>query len=189
MDYHKNESFNDRYLVLVVSNVCSPFLPYSSNSVYVHCFPFCVAFQIQFKLPLVKLIIVTDLFDHDNTNSISSPKYDHINSIMHHIQLTCSYYDSRVTFKASANRCLVYTREAMFSFIGSEEWRPELVRIINSIFHLYLIIYIESTRRSSVSRPLKTFSEPNRPADWFSTKNCALQYQDLLEKIESEMPK
>ncbi|RWS11201.1 bromodomain-containing protein 8-like isoform X2, partial [Dinothrombium tinctorium] len=36
----------------------------------------------------------------------------------------------------------------------------------------------------SVSRPLKAFGEPNRPADWFSQKNCALQYSDMLEKVE-----
>ncbi|XP_054167192.1 bromodomain-containing protein 8-like [Oppia nitens] len=42
---------------------------------------------------------------------------------------------------------------------------------------------------SSVSRPLKAFSEPNRPNDWFHQKYCAIQYQDLLEKIETETPK
>lgn len=35
---------------------------------------------------------------------------------------------------------------------------------------------------NSVTRPLKAFGEPNRPADWFSQKNCALQYDELLEK-------
>uniref|UniRef100_T1IIC5 Bromo domain-containing protein n=1 Tax=Strigamia maritima TaxID=126957 RepID=T1IIC5_STRMM len=37
----------------------------------------------------------------------------------------------------------------------------------------------------SVSRAIKVFGEPNRPADWFSQKNCALQYSDLLEKVET----
>ena len=34
----------------------------------------------------------------------------------------------------------------------------------------------------SVSRSLKPFAEPNRPEDWLSAKNCALQYNSLLEK-------
>lgn len=35
----------------------------------------------------------------------------------------------------------------------------------------------------SVSRTLKSnFAEPNRPVDWLSAKNCALQYNSLLEK-------
>ncbi|CAG2100552.1 unnamed protein product [Medioppia subpectinata] len=42
---------------------------------------------------------------------------------------------------------------------------------------------------SSVSRPLKSFCEPNRPSDWFHQKYCAIQYHDLLEKIETETPK
>lgn len=33
-----------------------------------------------------------------------------------------------------------------------------------------------------MSRSLKPFSEPNRPSDWLSPKNCALQYNTLLEK-------
>ena len=33
-----------------------------------------------------------------------------------------------------------------------------------------------------MSRSLKTFAEPNRPSDWLSPKNCALQYNSLLEK-------
>ncbi|XP_053201249.1 bromodomain-containing protein 8-like [Panonychus citri] len=37
----------------------------------------------------------------------------------------------------------------------------------------------------SVSRSLKCFAEPNRPADWFSQKNCALQYSELLENVET----
>ncbi|GAB6024925.1 Bromodomain-containing protein 8 [Chamberlinius hualienensis] len=37
----------------------------------------------------------------------------------------------------------------------------------------------------SVSRAIKPYGEPNRPADWFSQKNCALQYSDLLEKVET----
>lgn len=37
----------------------------------------------------------------------------------------------------------------------------------------------------SVSRAIKPFGEPNRPPDWFSQKNCALQYSDLLEKVEA----
>lgn len=43
--------------------------------------------------------------------------------------------------------------------------------------------------RHSVSRPLKAFGEQNRPQDWFNQKNCALQYSDLLEKVEPEIPK
>lgn len=34
----------------------------------------------------------------------------------------------------------------------------------------------------SVSRSLKLFAEPNRPQDWLSPRNCALQYNSLLEK-------
>lgn len=34
----------------------------------------------------------------------------------------------------------------------------------------------------SVSRSLRSFAEPNRPQDWLSPKNCALQYNSLLEK-------
>lgn len=37
----------------------------------------------------------------------------------------------------------------------------------------------------SVSRAIRPFGENNRPNDWFSQKNCALQYFDLLEKVES----
>ncbi|XP_037575615.1 bromodomain-containing protein 8 isoform X7 [Dermacentor silvarum] len=37
----------------------------------------------------------------------------------------------------------------------------------------------------SVSRAIRPFGECNRPNDWFSQKNCALQYADLLEKVES----
>ncbi|XP_013774883.1 bromodomain-containing protein 8-like isoform X1 [Limulus polyphemus] len=37
----------------------------------------------------------------------------------------------------------------------------------------------------SVSRAIKPFAEPNRPPDWFSQKNCALQYSDLLENVET----
>lgn len=37
----------------------------------------------------------------------------------------------------------------------------------------------------SVSRSLKCFGEPNRPTDWFSQKNCALQYSELLENVET----
>jgi hypothetical protein len=33
-----------------------------------------------------------------------------------------------------------------------------------------------------VSRSLKSFAEQNRPEDWLSAKNCALQYNTLLEK-------
>ena len=40
----------------------------------------------------------------------------------------------------------------------------------------------------SVSRQMRQFAEPHRPADWFSQKNCALQYNIMLEKIEKEMP-
>lgn len=36
----------------------------------------------------------------------------------------------------------------------------------------------------SVSRALKPFGEPNRPADWFHQKNCAAQYGSLLENVE-----
>lgn len=36
--------------------------------------------------------------------------------------------------------------------------------------------------RVSVSRSLRTLAEPNRPQDWLSPRNCALQYNSLLEK-------
>ena len=35
----------------------------------------------------------------------------------------------------------------------------------------------------SVSRQMKPFAEEGRPNDWFSQKNCALQYKLLLEKV------
>jgi hypothetical protein len=38
------------------------------------------------------------------------------------------------------------------------------------------------TLRVSVSRSLKSFAEQNRPEDWLSARNCALQYNTLLEK-------
>ncbi|XP_060808360.1 bromodomain-containing protein 8-like isoform X2 [Amyelois transitella] len=37
----------------------------------------------------------------------------------------------------------------------------------------------------SVSRSLKTIGEPNRPADWYSQKSCAVQYGALLEHVET----
>ncbi len=37
----------------------------------------------------------------------------------------------------------------------------------------------------SVSRQMKPFSEEGRPHDWFSQKNCALQYNLLLEKVDT----
>ncbi|KAL4231686.1 Bromodomain-containing protein 8 [Mactra antiquata] len=37
----------------------------------------------------------------------------------------------------------------------------------------------------SVSRAIKPFVQDNRPPDWISQKNCALQYADLLEKAET----
>ena len=37
----------------------------------------------------------------------------------------------------------------------------------------------------SVSRQMKPFSEEGRPQDWFSQKNCALQYNLLLEKVDT----
>ncbi|XP_030766567.1 bromodomain-containing protein 8 [Sitophilus oryzae] len=37
----------------------------------------------------------------------------------------------------------------------------------------------------SVSRALKPFGEPNRPADWFHQKNCAAQYGALLGNVET----
>ena len=37
----------------------------------------------------------------------------------------------------------------------------------------------------SVSRQMKPFSEEGRPNDWFSQKNCALQYNLLLEKVDT----
>ncbi|KAL5017378.1 hypothetical protein ScPMuIL_006967 [Solemya velum] len=37
----------------------------------------------------------------------------------------------------------------------------------------------------SVSRAIKPYGEPSRPAEWFSQKNCALQYTDMLEKVET----
>ncbi|KAI1305783.1 Bromodomain-containing protein 8 [Halotydeus destructor] len=41
----------------------------------------------------------------------------------------------------------------------------------------------------SVSRPLKQFGESERPTDWFSQKNCALQYNVLLDEAQAELPK
>lgn len=43
--------------------------------------------------------------------------------------------------------------------------------------------------RVSVSRSLKSFAEPNRPPDWLSPKNCALQYNSLLEKTGAQKRK
>ncbi|XP_070541160.1 bromodomain-containing protein 8-like isoform X19 [Ptychodera flava] len=37
----------------------------------------------------------------------------------------------------------------------------------------------------SVSRAIKPFGEPTRPPDWFSQKNCASQYSELLETVET----
>ena len=37
----------------------------------------------------------------------------------------------------------------------------------------------------SVSRQMKPFSEDGRPPDWFSQKNCALQYNLLLGKVDT----
>ena len=37
----------------------------------------------------------------------------------------------------------------------------------------------------SVSRQMKPFSEDGRPPDWFSQKNCALQYNLLLGKTDT----
>lgn len=37
----------------------------------------------------------------------------------------------------------------------------------------------------SVSRAMKPFGEPNRPADWFHQKNCASQYGMLLAMVET----
>ena len=37
----------------------------------------------------------------------------------------------------------------------------------------------------SVSRALRLFGEPGRPADWFSQKSCALQYGNLLENVDT----
>ena len=39
----------------------------------------------------------------------------------------------------------------------------------------------------SVSRQMKPFAEALRPSDWFSQKNCALQYNLLLEKAEQQV--
>lgn len=38
---------------------------------------------------------------------------------------------------------------------------------------------------SCVSRNIRIFAEPNRPPDWFSPKNCAQQYANLLENVET----
>lgn len=38
---------------------------------------------------------------------------------------------------------------------------------------------------TSISRALKPFGEPNRPADWFAQKNCAAQYGALLANVET----
>jgi len=37
----------------------------------------------------------------------------------------------------------------------------------------------------SVSRQMKPFSQDGRPQDWFSQKNCALQYKLLLDKVDT----
>ncbi|XP_063964153.1 bromodomain-containing protein 8-like isoform X8 [Lytechinus pictus] len=37
----------------------------------------------------------------------------------------------------------------------------------------------------SVSRAIKPFMEPNRPSDWFSQKNCAIQYSAMLEAVDT----
>lgn len=52
---------------------------------------------------------------------------------------------------------------------------------------LALASSVERTRDQnwvSVSRQIKPFAETNRPQDWFSQKNCALQYGALLEDVE-----
>ncbi|KAH7642635.1 uncharacterized protein LOC124492880 [Dermatophagoides farinae] len=36
-----------------------------------------------------------------------------------------------------------------------------------------------------IVRHLKSFSEKNRPSDWFNPKFCALQYNDMFDKIEA----
>nr|CAB3226175.1 bromodomain-containing protein 8 [Phallusia mammillata] len=36
-----------------------------------------------------------------------------------------------------------------------------------------------------VTRMLRSLGEPNRPPDWFSAKNCAQQYTDLIEAAET----
>lgn len=41
----------------------------------------------------------------------------------------------------------------------------------------------------SVSRQMKPFSDEGRPSDWFSQKNCALQYNKLLQKPEFQTPR
>jgi len=41
----------------------------------------------------------------------------------------------------------------------------------------------------SVSRTMKQAGEPGRPQDWFSQKNCALQYNLLQEKFDIPRPK
>lgn len=38
----------------------------------------------------------------------------------------------------------------------------------------------------SISEVLKPFGEPNRPADWFSPENCAIQYEALVANEISE---
>ena len=38
--------------------------------------------------------------------------------------------------------------------------------------------------RGTVSRTIKYFAERPRPPDWFSQKNCAVQYNKLLEALE-----
>ena len=36
---------------------------------------------------------------------------------------------------------------------------------------------------------MNKYKESNRPSDWFSQKNCALQYNQLIEKVEKETPR
>ena len=41
----------------------------------------------------------------------------------------------------------------------------------------------------TVSRMMKGFCEPGRPADWINQKTCALQYNLLEEKFDIKRPK
>lgn len=37
--------------------------------------------------------------------------------------------------------------------------------------------------RMSVSRQLRVFGEQDRPPEWYSQKQCALQYESLLNNV------
>lgn len=62
--------------------------------------------------------------------------------------------------------------------------KPTVNRILLTIFIVYFYLFFKNFRMS-VSRSLRPLGEPNRPPDWFSQKNCAVQYSVLLETVET----